>query len=179
MTIGSGLSRGRQRSHRSRNHRPIRRRQSFRCRKRLKKDLHGVWSLGNDGVLRSFSNDLTVIDYRNLDPPQFSELHTVHLNHFQNAGIELPDAFKSLSGTTVDGRLVTDLSKLLHPEETPSLVPVPEGQSTPVERSVLEHSALEERQSCGYPACDSIQPCLQSFCTVCYFPFGPPFGFCF
>ncbi|ORY07646.1 hypothetical protein BCR34DRAFT_570447 [Clohesyomyces aquaticus] len=145
----------------------------------LKKDPSGVWTLGNDGVLRSFTNDLTVIDYRNLDPIQFNELHTKHLEHFQNAGVDLPETFKSLSGTTVDGRLVTDISKLLHPEDTPRVVPAPGRHSTPVKRSQLEHDTLEARQNCGNPACESLSACLANFCTACFFPLGPPAGICF
>lgn len=144
----------------------------------LKKDSHGVWSLGSDGVLRSFLNNLTVIDYRNLDPAQFSELHTAHLKTFYDAGMELPDVFKSLSETVVDGRLVTDLSKLLHPDETPSLLPLSEGRITTVERSIPEFSSHEKRQECGWSFCESIAECIAVYCAACFFIAGPPTGLC-
>ncbi|KAF2795480.1 hypothetical protein K505DRAFT_335988 [Melanomma pulvis-pyrius CBS 109.77] len=139
----------------------------------LKQDIGGVLSLGGDGVLRSFSSDLTVVDYRNLDQNQFNELHTAHVANFKNTSAQLSNSFLSLSQSNVDGRLVTDVSKLLHPEEKPEILACKVAQSKPAENSLLKERA------CVGTVCGCMSDCASRGCFACFFPAGPPHGVCF
>ena len=81
----------------------------------------GFLQLGPDGVVRSFgwsdSGELTVVDYRQLDPGQIRTwINTITAGRHEVAGEE-PDLSWDDEFESVDGRDVIDDDQLLHPDQ--------------------------------------------------------------
>ncbi|PHH74643.1 hypothetical protein CDD80_2948 [Ophiocordyceps camponoti-rufipedis] len=143
---------------------------------------NGVFSLGSDGVLRSFDADRSVVDYRQLDPDQAKDLATKQMRAWESSGKAVPASLAAVVESSVDGRLVTDVEQLMNPAEKPAKA---EGQveasvSSKVRRSAEELFARAGPKVCpGQPGCQSLADCQRHHCNACYFPHGPPHGTCF
>ncbi|RDA93578.1 hypothetical protein CP533_6165 [Ophiocordyceps camponoti-saundersi (nom. inval.)] len=141
-----------------------------------------VFTLGSDGVLRTFSKDRQVLDYRQLDPQQARDLAAKQVDAWERSGKPVPDSVVAVAKSSVDGRLVTDIDQLMNPEEKPAVV---EGQS---EASVSQNARRSPgtlfrragpRVCPGSPGCSSLADCQRHHCNACFFPHGPPHGTCF
>jgi hypothetical protein len=71
----------------------------------------GFSHLATDGVYRSFSSKGEVVDYRKLSPEEMSMMLSYHSERYSTEQIQM--ALEKFHG--VDGRTVTDLEQLLHP----------------------------------------------------------------
>ncbi|PFH60160.1 hypothetical protein XA68_11374 [Ophiocordyceps unilateralis] len=142
----------------------------------------GVFSLGSDGVLRTFTRNREVIDYRQLDPQQAKDLATKQILAWERSGKSVPASLTTVAESSVDGRLVTDVDQLMNPTEKPA---IPDGQSessvsSKVRRSAGELFSRAGPKVCpGSPGCQSLSDCQRHHCNACYFPHGPPHGTCF
>ncbi|KAK4209145.1 hypothetical protein QBC37DRAFT_391445 [Rhypophila decipiens] len=136
----------------------------------------GVFVLGIDGVLRTFTADHTVVDYRQLDAEQVQQMTEALAK--QTKGVH-GDVAPSLSYLAehpeVDGRLVEDTQALLAPTDPlnlPSANYAP-GSSPAVAPREQFTKLLEERQRpCGR-TCESLADCRPIGCYACYYPGGP------
>ncbi|KAM7203080.1 hypothetical protein V8F33_002428 [Rhypophila sp. PSN 637] len=134
----------------------------------------GVFVLGIDGVLRSFTSDRSVVDYRQLDAEQVQQmaksLATQRIN-----GDDVPGLSYLAEHPEVDGRLVEDTQSLFAPTD-PLNLPHPDyakSTSPAVARSEQFTKLLEDRQRpCGRQ-CQSLADCRPIGCYACYFPGGP------
>lgn len=140
-------------------------------------DLNGVYHLGVDGVLRSFSHDNRVVDYRQLDPEQVKSLASGLVAQFDYHGIEIDEAFRAMAAadekSEVDGRLVTDLQLLLHPTDPLNF---PSGRSQPQSspnpnKDVVDRLEARQPVYCGV-TCWSLPDCYWVYCHACFFPSG-------
>lgn len=151
--------------------------------KSLTQDPNGAWSLGADGVLRSFANGLTVLDYRQLDPEQVKNLASSHIKVYQAIGGEVPSSLEDLVKSSVDGRTVTDVAQIFHPQEKPNIPAVSIEGRSPVGRSPLEKRQGDLvdmfRDQCNIYICQRLRPDCPPGCNACYFPNGPPWGTCY
>lgn len=142
----------------------------------MKYDDLSVFHLGSDGVLRTFANNLTVLDYHQLDIDQVKKLASEHLAQWQTSGMDIPPSLTNLVESPVDGRLTIEIEALLNPEDKPNITPVP--GITP--RSVGLESLIERQIVCpGVPGCMSLADCTPYNCFACFYPSGPPWGTCF
>lgn len=147
---------------------------------------HGFLNVGEDGVLRSFAGNGTVLDYHQLDPDQVKEFASAQLRSWDSISHDTPDIVKSLAQEPYpDGRLVQDVKKLMHPEgwEEMALGTSAEARSTRWEaRHVIEKlNGLEKRQACIGAMCETLNQCAQyrpTPCYQCYFPNPVPVGAC-
>ncbi|KAG9780209.1 hypothetical protein KCU88_g3775, partial [Aureobasidium melanogenum] len=73
-------------------------------------DPKGIFQLGDDGVLRSYDGDGTVIDWRQLDPDQIKRAYDAHNNR---GGQFLRRSPQNI----VDGRDVVDIDQILRPRQ--------------------------------------------------------------
>ncbi|KAH8646805.1 hypothetical protein BX600DRAFT_518828 [Xylariales sp. PMI_506] len=139
----------------------------------------GVLSVGNDGVLRSFAADGTVIDYHQLDPSQVESFAEHQLAAWESQGT-VPESVKDLAEATteIDGRLITDKQELLNPSEKPNFHH--DAKSVSKERDVLDELSNNfVKRQCNYYTCSSLADCTPLGCFACFFTIGPPFGICF
>ncbi|KAI0444155.1 hypothetical protein F4803DRAFT_549360 [Xylaria telfairii] len=87
----------------------------------LLKDISGFVSVGDDGVLRSFAPNGTVIDYYQLDPDQVKQFAEVQYSTWAayRAG-DVPASVSKLARPPYpDGRLVANETQLLFPSVIP------------------------------------------------------------
>ncbi|KAK6065433.1 hypothetical protein SCUP515_11240 [Seiridium cupressi] len=147
------------------------------------RDIYGGKQVGEDGVLRSFANNGTVIDYHQLDPEQVEEFAQDQLIQWKASGQEVPESVVKLAQPPYpDGRLVVSVDDLLHPAEKPEFPPeseISKGTST----SPADPTRIIERQplQCVGQPCQAVATCVNNFitrCSECYFPRGPPNGQC-
>lgn len=138
-------------------------------------DDHGFFSVGADGVLRSFAGNGTVLDYHQLDPDQLASFAASQLAAWEASGMPVPASVANLanSASAVDGRLVTDLDQLLDPADRPVR------SSAVKERDIDDLAIPAKRQGCVGTPCQSLPDCLVIGCAACFFPGGPPLGVCF
>ncbi|PHH90093.1 hypothetical protein CDD83_4550 [Cordyceps sp. RAO-2017] len=142
----------------------------------------GVFSLGTDGVLRTFTKGRDVIDYRQLDPEQAKELANKQIDGWQRGPDPIPASLLTVAGSSVDGRLVTDIEKLMNPKEKPARSHGQSQKSQPGKsrRAPAELFRRAGPHVCpGQPGCSSIADCTPHHCHACFFPHGPPHGTCF
>ncbi|RII16559.1 hypothetical protein CUC08_Gglean002997 [Alternaria sp. MG1] len=143
--------------------------------KDLKTDATGALSVGPDGVLRSFAGSLEVIDYRQLNPEQVRWFGKQQLIAWSNDA-EIPDSVSALVQGTIDGRLVTDETLLLHPSEKPQVGK--KSSSTQSEKRSADDLFIRQSALCAGTTCGSLNDCIPRGCNACYFPNGPPDGRC-
>ena len=143
--------------------------------KDLKTDATGALSVGPDGVLRSFAGSLEVIDYRKLNPEQVRWFGKQQLIAWSNDA-EIPDSVSALVQGTIDGRLVTDETLLLHPSEKPQIGK--KSSSTQSEKRSADDLFIRQSALCAGTTCGSLNDCIPRGCNACYFPNGPPDGRC-
>lgn len=143
--------------------------------KDLKTDATGALSVGPDGVLRSFAGNLEVIDYRQLDPEQVRWFGKQQLSAWSNDA-EIPESVSALVQGTIDGRLVTDETILLHPSEKPQIGK--KSSSTQSEKRSADDLFIRQSALCAGTTCGSLNDCIPRGCNACYFPNGPPDGRC-
>ncbi|CAN9177437.1 unnamed protein product [Alternaria sp. RS040] len=143
--------------------------------KDLKTDATGALSVGPDGVLRSFAGNLEVIDYRQLDPEQVRWFGKQQLSAWSNDA-EIPESVSALVQGTIDGRLVTDETLLLHPSEKPQIGQ--KSSSTQSEKRSADDLFIRQSALCAGTTCGSLNDCIPRGCNACYFPNGPPDGRC-
>ncbi|KAH8891093.1 hypothetical protein GQ53DRAFT_765236 [Thozetella sp. PMI_491] len=145
--------------------------------KTLETDPEGVFSVGKDGILRSFGADGHVVDWRQLDPAQFSKFAELQLAGWTASSFDVPDTVTALAESPdVDGRLVTDLEDILHPADLPNL-PLPSGghpSPRAAEKEIVDR--LLNRQACLLTPCSALT--CPAPCMACFFPGGPPVGIC-
>jgi hypothetical protein len=143
----------------------------------LKIDATGVLSVGEDGVLRSYTGDLEVVDYRQLDPEQVATFGRQQLDAWTLGGGDIPDSVLALVQKSIDGRLVTEEDDLIHPTEKPRLGDKPSSRES---RNPKPFDDLIARQSaaCAGSYCEDLPTCTARGCNACYFPNGPPDGRC-
>ncbi|KAK5659118.1 hypothetical protein OQA88_1208 [Cercophora sp. LCS_1] len=145
--------------------------------KTMQVDPDGAFMVGTDGVLRSFASDLSVVDYRQLDPEQFAHFADRQFEANKAMYGKVPESVTDLAALAetglVDGRLVIDNDALLHPASKPNF-------SQRTDTSPAASSPLLARQpvSCGV-SCGRIADCTPYGCYACYFQNGPPNGHCF
>ncbi|KAI1323204.1 hypothetical protein F5Y16DRAFT_403706 [Xylariaceae sp. FL0255] len=85
----------------------------------LLKDNGGFISLGDDGVIRSFIPNGTVIDYYQLDPEQVKQLAEKQYSVWATIG-DVPESVSELAQPPYpDGRLVVNETQLLFPTDIP------------------------------------------------------------
>ena len=72
----------------------------------------GFSHLATDGVYRSFDSKGEVVDYRKLSPEEISMMLSYHSERYSAEPNQM--ALEKFHG--VDGRTVTDLEQLLHPD---------------------------------------------------------------
>lgn len=146
-------------------------------------DQRGAFNLGSDGVLRSFTADLIVLDYRQLDPSQVEALAKSHLAQWEASPYDAPPELRKLAEHPVDGRLVTDIDALLNPKEKPNIPQSEEEKrATGVslkQRGIDDILNLPPLVCIPFTRCFSILECLPEGCNACYYPNGPPFGVCY
>ena len=104
----------------------------------IKHDEDGIVHLGDDGVLRSFAPDLSVVDYVRLNPQQIQEAighragspHLAEFHEHVNGKnvTKLEHLFEVYEN--VNGEDVTELEHLLHPGE--HLLPPGFGEPSPL-----------------------------------------------
>ena len=148
-------------------------------------DRYGAFNLGSDGVLRSLANNLTVLDWRQLDPDQVLTLATDQLLSYKIAGQPIPSQLTDLiSSHPVDGRNVTDLASLstLDEVDRPAIPPrsLTERDNlspNPAKRVVGQYTP-QPIDMCLFFGCMRLQDCTTIGCRACFFPGGPPFGVC-
>ncbi|RFU27245.1 hypothetical protein B7463_g9097, partial [Scytalidium lignicola] len=87
----------------------------------MKYDDLSVFHLGSDGVLRTFSNNLTILDYHQLDIDQVKKLASEQLAQWQASDLDIPFSLTELVKSPVDGRLTTDIVAPLNPEDKPNV----------------------------------------------------------
>ncbi|EEH47662.2 uncharacterized protein PADG_03746 [Paracoccidioides brasiliensis Pb18] len=157
----------------------------------MKLHSQGALSVGNDGVLRSFTPNGTVLDYYQLDPDQLSRFAANQLAAWEASGMNVPESVMTLAAAkkgTVDGRLVTDVKMLFEPEERPDIAGAKAGDG---DGHLIPDSAAKEqremfeqlknhpaKRNCVGRPCPNLSACLPD-CMACFFPGGPPFGVCF
>ncbi|KUJ17931.1 uncharacterized protein LY89DRAFT_781058 [Mollisia scopiformis] len=135
-----------------------------------------VFHLGSDGVLRTFANNLTVLDYHQLDVGQVQKLASEQAAQYQASGSEVPASLTQLAESPVDGRLTVDINALMNPDDKPNVTPIT--GTTP--RSVDLENLFERQVVCpGVPGCMSLADCTPYNCFACFYPSGPPWGTCF
>ncbi|OAA63456.1 hypothetical protein SPI_03619 [Niveomyces insectorum RCEF 264] len=145
-------------------------------------DPDGVFVLGVDGVLRTFAPNISVVDYRQLDPAQVNELAVRLATHSEFLGVELaPGLQYLLDHPETDGRSVVNTHDLLQPTN-PLVLPDPaysNSTSPPQKRDLT--GLLDPRQPALCPGtCASVSDCVFISCFACYFPYGPgSIGLCF
>lgn len=147
---------------------------------------HGFLNVGEDGVLRSFAGNGTVLDYHQLDPEQVKEFAETQLRSWDHIDHETPEVVRTMAKEPYpDGRLVHDLKKLLHPEgwEAMAMGTTAEARSTRSDaKQVIEKlRGLDKRQACLGAFCESLNQCAQfrpTPCFQCYFPNPVPVGAC-
>ncbi|KAF2419574.1 hypothetical protein EJ08DRAFT_43320 [Tothia fuscella] len=129
-------------------------------------------TIGPDGVLRVYDEQKNVIDYRQLDPQQVSEIAAIQLFAWKSKGGEIPAAVIQLSTTPYpDGRTVTEKAALWQLDYIP--LPV-----TATEVPAIFKRRQHKRQDCRYIGCSSYADC-PPFCNGCLQPIGPSFpGVC-
>ncbi|KAI9170566.1 Lactobacillus up-regulated protein [Paramyrothecium foliicola] len=139
-------------------------------------DPNGVISVDDDGVMRSFSANGTVIDYHQLDPEQLESFAKSQLAAWENIDMDVPESVKALAeGDFADGRELLDHDLLHHPAHGPNLA----GRSKYIkEREVLDELNNFQKRCVG-TGCGSLADCLARGCAACFFPAGPPVGVCF
>jgi hypothetical protein len=101
---------------------------------------------------------------------------------YQAAGNEVPLSLQTLVESDVDGRLVSDVRQLFHPEEVPSIPSMSAGESPANSLSGLlgRQTPTPSPSACNNGPCGNVQvDCIPYGCYACYFPFGPPVGTCF
>ncbi|RDA85825.1 hypothetical protein CP532_5780 [Ophiocordyceps camponoti-leonardi (nom. inval.)] len=139
-----------------------------------------VFTLGSDGVLRTFTKDRTVLDYRQLDPEQTRDLAAKQVDAWERSGKPVPDSVMAVAHASVDGRLVTDVHQLMNPEEKPAVVEGAQSESSVTRRSPGKLFRRAGPKVCpGSPGCSSLADCQRHHCNACFFPHGPPHGTCF
>lgn len=140
----------------------------------------GVFNLGSDGVLRSFDSQGNVIDYRQLDPEQVKAFATKEIERWKESDHGVPPQLSSLVDTEIDGRLVTDLKALVNPDDSERPVfPESKGQVSVPRAPVIDELNPRQRLCNPFMVCENISPCTPFGCYACYFPNGPPLGYCF
>ncbi|KAI1273118.1 hypothetical protein F5Y07DRAFT_391491 [Xylaria sp. FL0933] len=85
----------------------------------LLKNNDGFLSVGDDGVLRSFVPNGTVIDYYQLDPEQVKEFAEKQYSAWAAMGDVPPGISELAQPPYPDGRLVVNETQLLFPAVTP------------------------------------------------------------
>ncbi|KAK4112409.1 hypothetical protein N656DRAFT_768548 [Canariomyces notabilis] len=147
-------------------------------------DPQGVFVLGVDGVLRSFAPNISVVDYRQLDPDQVQELATGLARQARSLGVDVALGIQYLlEHPDIDGRLITDANAILTPGN-PLNLPHPDystGATSPPRVSRDLSELLNGRQPAPCPAtCNSLTDCIPVGCFACFFPGGPgSVGICF
>jgi hypothetical protein len=63
----------------------------------MKYDDLSVFNLGSDGVLRTFANNLTVLDYHQLDEDQVKKLASEQLAQWQASDMDIPPSLTQLA----------------------------------------------------------------------------------
>ncbi|KAL9088582.1 MAG: hypothetical protein Q9165_006102 [Trypethelium subeluteriae] len=138
----------------------------------ITKHHHGALAVGDDGVLRSFDSNGTVIDFYQLDPHQIAEFAKMQLSAWQKNPSEVPESVKKLADSPkVDGRLVTEKNKIYSPPEKPHS----SGKSVSKRSSPMIVGL--PFPACAGDSCESLADCANP-CNACYFPGGPPSGVC-
>ena len=117
-------------------------------------DPMGVIHLGDDGVLRSFSENFTVLNYAPLHPDEIDQL---------NARFPDYEAIKE-HYKDVDGRNVIDLEALMNPAQhlLPQLAPQSQTQTSP-----RPNLMKKEDQACVDIGCITNAFCDSHFCYGC------------
>ncbi|RCI09173.1 hypothetical protein L249_1503 [Ophiocordyceps polyrhachis-furcata BCC 54312] len=140
-----------------------------------------VFTLGSDGVLRTFSKGRDVLDYRQLDPEQARDLAAKQVDAWERSGKPVPDSVMTLAHASVDGRLVTDIDQLLKPKEKPAVADdeVSVSQMSRRRSPGKLFRRAGPRICPGSPGCSSLADCQRHHCNACFFPHGPPHGTCF
>lgn len=128
----------------------------------------GALSIGEDGVLRSFAGNLSVIDYRQLDASQSMAYALDQMEQITaDGGGDVADSMMTLAFTPVDGRKVTDVDLLFNPEEKPSVDQL--GRITP--RSLAQLARDTDGKKCVGKSCKNSRYCNHRGCSKCMF--GP------
>ena len=137
----------------------------------------GYLNVGEDGVLRSFTADGTVVDYYQLDPDQVSTFSKKQLEAWDALEVETPESVIALAGSEPqDGRLVTDSVQLFQAADNTKTTPVKPREATA--KADLD-ALMDKRQECVNVICQSLSDCFAVNCLACFFPGGPPYGICF
>ncbi|KAH9893670.1 hypothetical protein F4778DRAFT_784164 [Xylariomycetidae sp. FL2044] len=152
----------------------------------------GYLMVGEDGVMRSFASDGTVLDYHQLDPDQLKEFAIDQLHKWGKLKTETPDVVEELAKPPyADGRLVLDKERLLHPEDRPQPGPALASRSEEMQAELISRSeemqvvermsGLHERQECIGAECLTLNNCAKyrpTPCYQCYFNAKAPMGAC-
>jgi hypothetical protein len=83
----------------------------------------GIFDLGEDGVLRSYAGDGSIIDWRQFDPQQIKEFLDTYNSHDSKLLARSADP-------NTDGRAVRDIDQLLRPRNVSSSATSPSMDST-------------------------------------------------
>ncbi|KAI0517520.1 hypothetical protein F5B22DRAFT_108523 [Xylaria bambusicola] len=148
----------------------------------LLKDNSGFVSVGDDGVVRSFVPNGTVIDYYQLDPDQVKQFAEKQYSAWAAHGEgDVPASVSELARPPYpDGCLVVNETQLLFPSVIPdtgdqSVSPSATSADKPTRALGLLSS---NNPTCVGWSCQSLADC-QPHCLACYFQHGPPNGICF
>ncbi len=132
----------------------------------LQSDPDGFVHSGDDGVVRSYAANFTVLSFAKLDPEQIWAVVGKYPQDYQEQlGPRWAEVYEN-----VDGRTVSNVSQILHPGD--EILPEEVKSTSPnnddlEERDLDSNLDLAKRQGCVGRVCIRSQYCVNIGCRLC------------
>jgi hypothetical protein len=132
----------------------------------LQSDPEGFAHLGDDGVIRTYTANFTVLSFAKLNPEQIWAVFRRHPQDYQERfGPHWTEVYEN-----VDGRTVSNVSQILHPGD--DILPDYMKTTSPNEDALKERDLdsnfdLAKRQGCVGRVCIRSQWCVDRGCRLC------------